>query len=354
MKSKRVLLPVLIVAAAVPLFALAETLLAHLPVVVGESSEPFWRSFRRMLGPWAELAALMPVVLLLARRLPLGGPAAIRNGAVHLFASLAIGATHLFLDVLIWGFVTPEPQRIFKLTALLISRYMLQDVFLYWTVVGGLQLFWKQRTLRERELLEARLEADLAAARLAALQARLEPHFLFNTLNTAVMMVRNDDREQAVEVLLELSELLREVVRSGPDREVRLGEEWEFVRRYLALEQTRFPERLKVEYEFEPALGSVPIPFLILQPLVENALRHGVARQNGEGRLRLRAERCGGALRLSVRDNGPGPDAGPAREGVGLASVRGRLRERYGPAAVLSLLALPEGGTEAAILLPLG
>ncbi len=358
-KWKAHLGPLLVIAASVPVFALVEAGLTYLSTLADESRTPFWWVFRGMLLPWAELAALMPFVLLLARALPLGGPRALRNGALHALASLAVGTTHLFLDVWIWGLIRHESQPLLQLTAGLISRYMLQDVFLYWTVVGGLQLFRHQRLVGERELREARLSAELAEARLAALQSRLEPHFLFNALNTAVMLVRDDRKESAVEVLVELSDLLRAVLdgaRKGK-HQVPLEQEWEFVRRYLSLEKARFEVGLTVEMDLAPELRAVPVPFLILQPLVENALRHGVARREGAGpgKVEVIAAPDGARVRLEVWDNGPGPGRGAGQNGgIGLENVRARLEELYGDRGNLSVGPAPGGGTVARVTLPRG
>ena len=357
---KRWAAPVAIVAGSALLLAVIETSLMYIQTLLGESRNQFLWTFRRILIPWGELACLIPLVVLLARKVPLAGRRPILAGLLHAGAAFLFGATHLFLDVLVWRLVGDRSAPMLRLTAGLISRYMLQDVFLYWTVVGGLQVYWQQRAARRRELAQARLAAELAEARLAALQPRLEPHFLFNTLNTAVMLVRGDRREQAVDVLLELSELLRAVIRGAPDHQVPLEQEWGFVRRYLALEQARFETGLSVELHQDPGLDRQLVPFLILQPLVENALRHGVAQRSapGPGHVEVIA-RCEGELvRLEVHDNGPGigqrePRSDPPR-GVGIANVRARLRELYGDRGGLAIKAGPEGGTIATVTLPRG
>jgi two-component system LytT family sensor kinase len=239
---------------------------------------------------------------------------------------------------------------------------MLQDVFLYWTLVGGIQVYRHRRALARSELVAARLTAELAEARLAALQARLEPHFLFNALNTAVMLVRDDRGEQAVDVLLQLSELLRTVIAGAPGHEVALCDEWTFVERYLTLERVRYGDRLDVRLSLAPGLERVRVPFLVLQPLVENALRHGVARRvdEGPGVVEVVARRDDASLRLEVRDNGPGPAAANGsgdRRGtgshVGLASVRARLGALYGDRGTLELAGAQGGGMVATIRLPL-
>jgi signal transduction histidine kinase len=353
---KRFVLPVGIVVIAVPILAFAEASFDYVSTIVGQSQNHFAWTFRRFLVPWGILALLAPVVVLLARKLPLAGRRPLLTVAAHAGASVLIGATHLFLNVAFWKVFSQAPTLLWTFTGVLISRYMLQDVFLYWTAVGALQVFWHQRARREHELAQARLSAELAEARLAALQSRLEPHFLFNTLNTAVMLVRGDRRQQAVNVLLELSELLRTVLHgaAGENHQVPLEQEWEFVRRYLALEKARFEDRLTVEMELAAGLSREPVPFLILQPLVENALRHGIAQRtgNGPGKLAVVAEREGESLRLEVWDNGPGAAGG--RDGVGLTNVKARLRELYAGRGGLTIAPAPGGGTVARVTIPLG
>jgi two-component system LytT family sensor kinase len=351
---KRWLLPLALLVASIPIFAAAEAGLEYLRTLQGNSSNTFSWMFRHFLLPWAELAVCVPLPVLLARRFPFRGPRRPSAVLVHALGSLAFGTAHLSLDVLIAKLWWNAPLTMIGGTVTLISWYLLRDVFIYWTIVGVLQTIWYQRALHQHELGETRLRADLTTARLAALQARLEPHFLFNTLNTAVMLVRDNRREQAVEVLLELSELLRVVVREAPAREVPLGEEWTFIRRYLALEQARFGDRLTVSLEQDPALDRELVPFLILQPLVENAIRHGIARQPGPGQLRVMAQRDGDLLRLEVRDNGPGLGSNRnGGEGVGLPNVQARLEELYGARGGVTLEAVPGGGTVATVTVPL-
>jgi two-component system, LytTR family, sensor kinase len=350
---KRRLVAILVVIACVPLLALVEAGLDYLPTLVGQGQHRFLWTLGHMMFPWAELALLAPFVLHLARRLPLGGAHPVRGALLHLAASVVFGTTHLFLVVLVDRVTSGQALPLLGLTVQLISRYMLQDVFLYWTLVGGVQLLRHRRT-------QARLSADLAEARLAALEARLEPHFLFNTLNTAVMLVRGDRRDQAVDVLVELSELLRLILERAPRHLVPLETEWTFISRFLALEQARFAERLSVRLHREPGLERQPVPFLVLQPLVENALRHGIGRRTatGPGHLTVTARVDEPArLRLEVRDDGPGPEsllpARPGRPGLGLTNVRARLRELYGERADLQVGPAPGGGTLASITLPL-
>ncbi len=352
-----------ILVVSVPVLAAAEAGLEYIRTMLGKSENHFLWMFRTYTIAWIELALCVPIAVGLARRVPFRAPHRVRAFAVHLTGSAVFGVAHLLLDTVQVNLIQHTRVPLLGWTAYLISWYMLRDVFIYWTIVGILQAVWFQRALRQRELGEARLRADLATARLAALQSRLEPHFLFNALNTAVMMVRGDNRDRAVEVLLELSELLRSVIRVEAAPTVPLDQEWEFIRRYLALEKARFEDGLTVDMDLAPSLKREKVPFLTLQPLVENALRHGVAQRTGDGpgKVEVIARREGETLRLEVWDNGPGPAGGTgvgittqseAHTGLGLANVRARLRELYGERGHLTIEPAPGGGTLATVTLP--
>lgn len=350
-----------VVAAGIAVLAVGEASLAYIETLLGTSGNQFGWLLRRFAVPWLVLAAFVPAVVWLAARFDLAGRRRVWAWAAHALASTAIGVLHLFVLVLVWKAIGDEPVPALTLTASLVSRYLLQDVFLYWAGVAGLQAVWRERALHARELAAARLAEELSAARLIALQAKLEPHFLFNALNTAVMLVRDGSPAQAVDVLVRLAELLRAMLAHAPDAAtlVPLDTEFQFLRQYLAIEQARFEDRLVVRLTSNDTCREAAVPFLIVQPLVENALRHGIAgrRGAGPGLLTVSASREGGALRIDVTDNGTGlvspavADSGSGH-GRGLANVRERLRAHYGEAASLRLDAVPSGGTVAAVLLP--
>ncbi len=229
------------------------------------------------------------------------------------------------------------------------------NVPVYWVVVCGAHalLFYRRSQERERRALE--LAASLAQAKLQALRMQLQPHFLFNTLNAISTLVHRD-AAAADEMIGNLSDFLRLTLENADRPELPLGEELEFVRCYLAIEQVRFGDRLRVDYDVPAELRNVPVPTLILQPLVENALRHGLEPQTGGGTLRLEARRTGDSLQVSVIDNGRGlPAQPPQRTGIGVANTRERLRERFGANSGAGLvMESPAGGGTAAILtLPL-
>src|SRR5690349_24902705 len=206
---------------------------------------------------------------------------------------------------------------------------------------------------REREVQIARLSEQLSGARFAALQAQLNPHFLFNTLNTIAVLVRDNDREGAVSIVEHLSELLRRTLSRHQANEVTLGEELELVRQYVAIEQARFSDRLRPEFRIPDALLTAVVPSFALQHLVENAIRHGIAKHTDAGLLLVAAERDGDFLQLTVVDDGVGIDpqlAPPA--GHGIENTRERLRALYGERASLVITRRAEGGTIATLRVP--
>ena len=233
-------------------------------------------------------------------------------------------------------------------------HYMVMNVIIYWLVIFA-QLGWHYyQCYREREVEAAQLQRELVEARLDALRMQLNPHFLFNTLHAISGMI-HDDPEAADRMVARLSDLLRLTLDGAKGQEVPLSEELDFVDRYLKIEEARFSDRLKVEKQIEPDARAALVPYLILQPLVENAIRHGIEPRETAGEISIRATRKNGKLELCVRDNGAGmaqEKKGPAREGIGLGNTRSRLRHLYGENSKLELASAPSGGFEARIELP--
>ncbi|HEX8311885.1 MAG TPA: histidine kinase [Chthoniobacteraceae bacterium] len=195
--------------------------------------------------------------------------------------------------------------------------------------------FYRRSQERERRALE--MSAGLTQARLQALKMQLQPHFLFNALNSIAALVHKDP-DAADEMLSALSELLRLTLETSGEQELPLRRELKFVERYLAIEHVRFGDRLQFHLEISPDVLEAQVPTFLLQPLVENAVRHGLEPRSGEGLLKIVAARIGDELHITVSDNGAGLSAErPAREGIGLANTRARLHELYGKRGTLEL-----------------
>ena len=212
--------------------------------------------------------------------------------------------------------------------------------------------FYERDQDRERRSLE--LQASLARARLQSLRMQMNPHFLFNTLNSIASLVQADG-QKAEEMIEALSDLLRLTLRATDRQEVTVREELQFLERYLQIEKTRFGERLLIERDIDPDTLNGLVPILILQPLVENAVKHGIETQIAPGRIRLEIRREGDQLTFTVTDNGRGPAPsanGELREGIGLGNTRSRLKELYGDHSEMKIGFGPGAGFTAHIQIP--
>jgi sensor histidine kinase YesM len=223
----------------------------------------------------------------------------------------------------------------------------------YGLVVAAAYLVELWRMVDERQRRADVLQEELVVAQLSALKMQLQPHFLFNTLNS-IQALMNLDVPAAQTMVARLANFLRATLSVSPDGLVPLQRELELAEAYLHIERVRFPDRLVVEVHADATVQGICVPALILQPLIENAIRHGIAPYLRPGRIRVRAEAADGALRLNVWDSGPGlPSPEAAGRGIGIANVRTRLDRQYGGAASLRLSSDPAGGFEALITIPL-
>jgi signal transduction histidine kinase len=280
---------------------------------------------------WAAAwAALTPFALRLAARFPLRRQRLAVALAVHGVASVACALANLALFALaapVVGATQLEPTWLATFSRLLGTTFLL-NLPVYWLVVAAAHVDRLARDAREEDRRRLRMEAELADARLQALRAQLQPHFLFNALNT-ISVLMHEDVDAAERVLLQLSTLLRRSLEGNGAQEVTLGEEIGFLGSYLEIERARFGDRLDYRIRVPDDTLDARVPSLVLQPLVENALRHGLATRAGPGRVDIEAERQGDTLRLRVVDDGRGlPPA--TTERVGLSNTRARLQLMYG------------------------
>jgi two-component system, LytTR family, sensor kinase len=280
--------------------------------------------------------ALTPFVLRLARRFPLGRGQGARNLLLHLGASVLFALVQLAAYVFVASLAGLEIGKRPFLEAyrgIFVGDFHF-DLLTYWAILGLCHALDYYRKYRERELRAAQLETRLAQAELDALRMQLHPHFLFNTLNS-ISVLMAEDTKAAQRMLARLSDLLRASLENEGAHEVSLKKELEFLESYLEIEQTRFHDRLTVRMEVDPKALDARVPHLILQPLVENAIRHGIAPRAAPGLIEILARRQNGMVQLVVRDNGAG--LGPrsiesSLKGIGLANTRARLEQLYGPA----------------------
>ncbi|MBI5383877.1 MAG: histidine kinase [Verrucomicrobia bacterium] len=289
------------------------------------------------LTDWYLYALLSLPALWLARRCPLDAPNFWRNFTLHLLGSGAFSMLYMALRAWVGQRQAASLAGFSEIFDPLLVKTFHFNVLVYWIVVGlssGLDYY---RKFRERELRTIELEKRLAEARLQTLQTQLNPHFLFNTLN-AIATLMHRDVDAADRMLVRLSELLRFALDATDTQEVALRRELEFLSRYLEIEQIRFGDRLSVEHEIAPDTLDALVPNLILQPIVENAIRHGIERHAAKGRITLRAQRERDRLLLRVQDNGAGlRQQSRTHKGIGLANARERLRHLYGQAQRLEL-----------------
>lgn len=270
---------------------------------------------------------------------------------------LCLGGALLWTEVYyvfieLWGETKRAGAPLVRLQPLPIGTLVLYFfVLLAWCLLYlgiGAQLALGRATLRA-----ARAEALAHEARLTALRAQLEPHFLFNTLNAVSTLVAEGERSQALEMIASLSDFLRQALETREAAEVSVSEELDFVRRYLAIQKFRFGDLLRFSIEASPEALRGKVPTLVLQPLVENALKHGALAREGGGSVSISASNSNGHLEIVIVDDGPGLANGGQQKGLGLTNTEARLRELYGEGATLSLEDGPAGGVQARLRLPL-
>jgi signal transduction histidine kinase len=339
-----------VVAFTAALVAYVGRLLSGRPISIGGA-------LTMTLPDWYYWALVAPFAVYLARRFPIVGP---RRGW-HTVLHVAVGIVVAVLELVVFtgsyraiegplGFPTYGAFLFFTS-----SMWFHYQFFVYWVIVLGVHAHEYYGRYRERQLQSARLETELVRAQLHALRSQLQPHFLFNSLHTIAMLMREQRVDDATDMIARLGELLRRALDGDGVQEVRLEDELQMARDYLAIEQVRFGDRLHVRFDVQGDVRDALVPAMVLQPLVENAVRHGVSRRSSAGSIDVHAGIEGGRLRLRVRDDGPGFGGDPREDSphLGLANTRRRLQHLYGDRQQLEVADVDGGGAAVTVLIPL-
>jgi two-component system LytT family sensor kinase len=328
-----------------------------LELYFNEKVEMSWGDFVGVaipqFGRAAMWACLAPFILMLRTRMPLSSGHWVGGILFHLFFSIVVMATFYLGRIEAYKFFFVTPSSFWETAMTSFYGHNLVDIAYYWGVIAfgyGNDL---QRRFKNEEIRAAQLENRLIEAELKALREQLKPHFLFNTLNTISVLVRDRKNEMAVTLLARLGSLLRMSLDGNHKNETTLRVEMDFLERYIEIQKARFPDRLTVAISVEEGALGVPVPWLVLQPIVENAILHGVAPKSGPGLVEILGRVEDGFLHLEVRDDGPGlPDNRRVVEGTGLANTRERLAKIYGDKSRMTLRSRPTGGICVEIVLP--
>ena len=333
-------------------------LVLSLELYFNQRAEMNWADFTNIaipqLGRAAMWAVMAPFILMLRSRVPLSAGCWVGGIFFHISFSIIVMITYYLGRMEAYAlFFVPFTGGFWHAAARGFYGHNLVDLACYWAVLAfgyGSEL---HRKFRNEEIRAAQLESRLIEAELRALREQLKPHFFFNTLNTISVMVREGKNDMAVTLLARLGSLLRMSLDGSRENETPLQVEMDFLERYLEIQKARFSDRLTVAIDVERDALAVTVPWLLLQPIVENAILHGVAPKAGPGRVEIAGRVDHGTLRLEVRDDGPGlPDNRRVVEGTGLANTRERLRKLYGEAGTMDIRGRPTGGIAVEIALP--
>lgn len=320
---------------------------------------PLLLAFRRGLEHWYPWGLLAVGVFWMARRFPFEPGRWVRWGFIHLGAAIVAAVVYVAAyGALLHGQTSVMDGTVFTFSYVfkkVILHYLLFNIVIYWMILT-VQHSWRYyQQYQERERQASALATELVRARLEMLRMQLNPHFLFNTLN-AISALIHEQPEAADRMVVRLSELLRRTLELPDSEELSLEQELKLLESYLEIERIRFADRLTVEIKVESGLERALVPALILQPIVENAIRHGIEPREEMGVVRICARLNGGRMELSVSDNGLGmPEGGEGieREGIGLSNTRSRLAHLYGSEHELELCPAAGGGLNVRLVIPL-
>ncbi len=330
--------------------------------------EPFFNFLLMVLSDWYLWAAFTPLIYWIVKRYPIRSGHLLTDIPINIVLSVSVVMMKQFVDALIIHFLLgdsmpmprgPEfaPEMDFgdTLNHGLFSPKVLVLFLVYWIIVSVIYIIQYNRQLKERELTSSRLETHLARAQLQALQMQIQPHFLFNTLNSISSLLRQNV-DAADEMLAKLSDMLRYTLNHDDVQLIPLKEEIDFLICYLDIEIIRYQDRLAVVFDIDKEIENSLVPYMLLQPLVENSVRHGISQKSSQGILSVRARIVGKDLEIIVKDNGPGmqvKNKRPIHEGIGISTTRKRLSHLYGSDFCLEFASPDNKGTTVRIRLPL-
>ncbi len=332
-------------------WALSWSLAALLALLTRADAVPA-RADEALLG-WA---LLTPLILLLAQRLPTERTSLRRTLPLHALASLLFHAVGTLVGLALSALLTTAPVRagIATVYEQAFVRWSWLGILVYWSVLAISHAIDEHRRVREREERNAMLEAELVQTQLQLLRVQLQPHFLFNTLH-AISTLMHRDVDAAERMLIRLADLLRLTLHDVGNQEIALEDELGLLEHYVEIERMRFGERLSIVVDVADEARTALVPNLLLQPLVENAIKHGIAPRTERGRIDIVGRREGERLALEIRDDGEGLPRGaprPLREGIGLSNTRQRLEQLYGEAQELDIGSGASGGVTVRLTLP--
>jgi two-component system, LytTR family, sensor kinase len=316
-----------------------------------------WADILFWCSTWFLWALCTPFILAVIKKYPLRRGVLLRNGLIHLGANAALMFyTSIGFAVLSWITTLGEKPFLDVVTMVFRELPFSMDMLVYWSAVAVISASRYRRHYIFSQTRESKLNAQLARAQLQALKMQLHPHFLFNTLNSISELMQEDIRA-AEKMLDHLEHFLRLTVNNSEAQEVPFEQELEFLKCYLAIEHVRFQDRLSIRMDIEPQTLLVAVPNLLLQPIVENAIRHGIAPRTSPGTIEIQAKKNNGILHVRVQDNGPGLSddqrkTAPLKKGLGLSNTRERLQQLYGKSHRFELENAPEGGLVVTVEIP--
>lgn len=329
-------------------------------ILHAEGKHRTWpRLFGTELVSWLPWALATPLIVTLARRYPISRGAILRRAAVHVAAFAAVSATagawSASLQVLFNPWDNRRPPAFVDTWRTLLIYQVLTFLIVYVLILTVTWVVDSREKVARQVGETARLNEELSRAQLAALRRQMEPHFMFNTLNSIAGLVRDRRNDAAVSMLVGLSEFLRRASEDSHRAQVSLAEEAEYLQRYVDIQKLRFGERLHVSVDIPEELLRAQVPNLLLQPLVENAIKHGIATRVAGGAVRVSGSCHDGSLCLRVSNDGPNlpADWHATQAGVGIGNLRTRLKILHGDASELHLRRLDAGGVEVTVTLPL-